>query len=81
MQVTVLVFAQLTDAVGTDRVTIELPGGATAADALDALIAQHPSVGVTRNQIALAIDDAYCAAETRLEDGQTLALIPPVSGG
>ena len=76
-----LLFAQLAEAVGHERLTIDLPQGATAADALDALAADHPAIGRMRETLAVAVNERYGSATTPLAGGDTVALIPPVSGG
>lgn len=81
MQCQVLLFAQLAESIGTDRLTIELPNGATVNDALSKLATNHEIIVQMRNSIAVAINEQYCNAETLINDGDTLALIPPVSGG
>lgn len=81
MQCQVLLFAQLAQAIGTDRITIELSNGATVSDALNELAQKHESIAQMRNSLAVAINEQYCNANTVINDGDTLALIPPVSGG
>ena len=81
MQCTVLAFAQLAEKLGTDRVSLELPAGSTVAAALDALAADHAPIAQLRTILAVAVNDCYCNTSTMLNDGDTLALIPPVSGG
>ncbi len=81
MQCTVLVFAQLAETLGTDRVSLELAAGSTVAAALDELTATHPAIARLRPVLAVAVNDCYCNTATQLNDGDTLALIPPVSGG
>ena len=81
MQCTVLVFAQLAETLGTDRVSLELAAGSTVAAALDTLAATHAPIAQLRPVLAVAVNDRYCDTSTLLNDGDTLALIPPVSGG
>lgn len=81
MKCTVLLFAQLREAVGCDRLSIELPDGSTVADALDVLARKHPSIAAMRSSIAVAVDEMYRPPTFALMDGCTVALIPPVSGG
>ena len=78
---TILLFAHLTDAVGQSQLTIELPGSATVNDALDTLIGRHSQVQQHRGTLAVAVNDRYADLDTKLNDGDTIALIPPVSGG
>ena len=81
MQCEVLLFAQLAEAIGHDRLTVDLPGGATVADALDALSNDHAAIVDMRPTLAVAVNERYGKGSTALADGDTIALIPPVSGG
>ena len=44
MKCTVLLFAQLREAVGKERLSIELPNGSRVGVALDALSKQHQAI-------------------------------------
>jgi len=81
MKCAVLVFAQLAESIGQRTFTIDLPDDATVRDALDKLAADHDSIAAMKDRIAVAIDERYQPMTTRLTEGSTIALIPPVSGG
>lgn len=81
MQIHVLLFAQLADAAGQRKLLLELADGATASDAFDAVVTKHASLADMRHRIAFAVNEKYAQANHTLHDGDTLALIPPVSGG
>lgn len=83
-------FADLAETAGSKEVDVE--GGETVGEALDALLAAHPEledqvldesgevrdhVNVLRNGEALAAEEL----ETPIAEGDELALFPPVSGG
>ena len=87
-------FANLAEAADTRRVTVDAEPGDTFRDAFDQLLAAHPELedevldeeGEIRDHIRVlrndhdpfVTDDGY---DTVLEDGDELALFPPVSGG
>jgi molybdopterin converting factor subunit 1 len=77
----VLLFARPRELAGTGAVNLELPDGATAADAFEALSRQTPALAGMRAKIRCAVDGAYAGWETRLGDGCEVALIPPTAGG
>ena len=77
----VLLFAQLAEALGAREVALELDEGATVGAALDRLAAEHDAVRAIRGQIAVAVDERYVDETAIVNDGATIALIPPVSGG
>ena len=81
MRCTVLLFAQLAEDVGKDQLTLDVANGATVADALAALADQHEAIASMRGALEMAVNEQYCPVTTVLQDGDTVALIPPVSGG
>lgn len=75
-------FAVLRERAGRDRVELELPPGATVADALAALAELPELAGVlAKLPVQLAVNRDYACERTRLRAGDELALIPPLSGG
>ena len=77
----VLLFAGLAEAVGKDSVTIELAEGANVTDAVSALCRDHEAIASMRDALAVAVNEQYRPGTTALRDGDTIAIIPPVSGG
>jgi molybdopterin synthase catalytic subunit len=82
MTVRVRLFAILREGAGRDAVDVELPEGATVADALAAL-ARLPGLSepLERMAVRMAVNREYADAGTRLAAEDELALIPPISGG
>ena len=81
MKISVRLFAGAREAVGAGTVTLEIPVGATAGDALRELVSQHPSLQRLAAVSRLAIDGVYASADAPLNEGTELAILPPVSGG
>lgn len=81
MKVTVLYFQALREAAGTESETLELGDEATAGDALEAAIVRHGALEEHRQSIFIAVNEEWTAADQRLNNGDTVALMPPVSGG
>jgi molybdopterin synthase sulfur carrier subunit len=83
MKVTVRFFAALREALGPVEV-IELPAGATAATARDALIARGGAFAQALSRgraVRCAVDQVMADDDTSLADGAELAFFPPVTGG
>jgi MoaE-MoaD fusion protein len=76
MKVRVRLFAGLRERAGAGEIEIDLPEGASVADALERLA--HVSGGM---RVVLAVNREYATPDSRLEADDELALIPPVSGG
>lgn len=81
MVVNVHLFALLRERAGTGTVTLPLPDGTTVETAIATLMQQYPSLGGAVSKICYAVNRDYANGQTRLYDGDDLALIPPVSGG
>jgi molybdopterin converting factor subunit 1 len=82
MTVTVRLFAILRERAGSDSIEIDLPEGATVADAF-AQLAAAPGLGelIDSRSLRMAVNREYAAATTSIGPGDELALIPPISGG
>jgi molybdopterin converting factor subunit 1 len=81
MQIRVRLFAALRDAAGRPEARLELPGGATAEAAWQALVEDHPALAPKRASLAVSVNRVYASFETVLQDADEVAFIPPVSGG
>ncbi|HEX4753346.1 MAG TPA: molybdenum cofactor biosynthesis protein MoaE [Solirubrobacterales bacterium] len=82
MTVKVRLFAILRQRAGQDSVEIELPDDATVSDAFERL-AEAPGLGelVERLPLRMAVNREYASAGTRINPGDELAVISPISGG
>src|SRR4051794_23075749 len=81
MRVTMLYFAAARERAGVPSEAVELPDGATAAQALAAACERHPGRKATAPRLRVAVDEVSAALDRRLRDGAQIALTPPVSGG
>mgnify|MGYP001571652632 CR=1 FL=1 len=81
MKVTIFLFALYREKAGRNRLEVDLPEGATAGDAVRRVARDVPPLGPLLATAALAVNTEYAGPDTRLRDGDELALIPPVSGG
>jgi molybdopterin converting factor small subunit len=77
----VLCFASARDAVGAASTGLELGAEATVADALALLAELHPALRSLLPALRVAMDEEFVTGATALQDGATIALLPPVSGG
>jgi molybdopterin synthase catalytic subunit len=82
MRVSVRLFAILRERAGRDEMEIDLPDGATVAEAMEALRSE-PGLDepLGRMRVAMAVNREYAGPDTALAAGDELALVPPVSGG
>jgi molybdopterin converting factor subunit 1 len=80
MSVTVLLFASYADALGTSRLELELPAGATVADVL-ADMSRRPGARQLPPSPLVAVNQRYATPSSRVSSGDEVAIIPPVAGG
>jgi len=79
--VRIRLFAMQREQAGTRDLPVELADGASIEDAWAALVARFPVLGPGRASVRFARNGEYAEPSTRLEDGDEVAMIPPVSGG
>ncbi|RNA70054.1 molybdopterin converting factor subunit 1 [Alteribacter keqinensis] len=75
----VLLFAELEDAAGKRKIELDM-ADVTVADVRERLVAEYP--GLRRIDRAMpAVNEEYAEADEKVNAGDTVAFIPPVSGG
>lgn len=81
IRIEVLYFAHVRERVGTPAETFELPAGSTVQDAVNRIVAKHPTVFELLPHIRVALDGEFVGLEVPLPARAELVLIPPVAGG
>jgi molybdopterin converting factor subunit 1 len=81
MMLEVLLFARLREVCGQRQMRIELAVGATVADCFAHLAESFPELRGSRESVVVAINEEYATWTDQPADGDTVAFIPPVSGG
>jgi len=81
MRVRVLFFGILKDLAGKSVDFLDLPEGASVADLLSHYASSAPRMKESLAALAVAVNQQYSEAERKLQSGDEVALLPPVSGG
>ncbi len=76
-----LLFALYRERAGAGELWLELPSGSRVADARHALLRRLPGLAPRAEDIVVALNAEYARPDQPLNEGDELALIPPVSGG
>jgi molybdopterin synthase catalytic subunit len=81
MKLKVLYFATLRDRAGLKEESFRLARGATVADLKLAVIERHPEVEEALRTSICAVNRDFALDELELQEGDEIAIFPPVSGG
>ncbi len=81
MKIRLLYFHRAREAAGRSSETADLPARATSTDALAWAVNQHPALAPIRSILRVAINEEYAPIDRPLADGDTVAFLPPISGG
>ncbi len=81
MTIKVLYFSSIKDKLKKSSEQINIPEGATLKDLIKLLKEKYPEIQENLDKAMFAINEEYAEKDTVLKDGDTVAVIPPVSGG
>src|ERR1700753_3559782 len=81
MKVLVLFFGALKEVAGRSSETVDLPEDSSAQGVLAKLVEKYPRIRQSLASIAIAVNQQYCGPDTKLRDGDEIALLHRVSGG
>jgi molybdopterin synthase sulfur carrier subunit len=80
--INVLYFAAIRDLMGRPSEVVELPEGVEDLGRLVAFLEQsRPALRGMLGSVRFAVGDEFASLERKLQPGDVVALIPPVSGG
>ena len=81
MKVPVELFSSLRPLAGFDKLSVDLPDGASVAKLLDELYARFPRMREADRSLLVAIGVEFARRDAILRSGDAVALMPPVQGG
>jgi sulfur-carrier protein len=81
LRVTVLFFGPVRELLAIDQESVEVPNGGTLADLFDLYAARFPQLAAFRASLVASRNQEFVAWDTRLAENDTIAFLPPVSGG
>jgi len=79
--VTIKLFAVYQEILGVPELVWELPEQSVVGEVVDRLIQTHPQLKQWRDLTCFGVNLNFVPADTTLQDGDEVVLIPPVSGG
>ena len=79
--VTVKLFAAYQEAYGVPELKLELPAQTSVKEVLDRLVNERPELEQWRDLTRFGVNLKFVPADTPLQNGDEVVMIPPVSGG
>lgn len=81
LNIKVLFFASARELTGKLNTIVTIAEGSSTEDLTQLLLSVFPELDIKANRMSLAINQTYCRSETILNDGDEVAILPPISGG
>ena len=82
MTIVVLYFAALRELLGKSEETLSgLPSSLTIKALAERLVESHPALSPHLGSVRFALNESFVDSSAQVTEGDTVALIPPVSGG
>jgi molybdopterin converting factor subunit 1 len=81
VRIRLLFFAFYRDLAGAAELSYELPHGSTGASLVMLLRARGDGLARLPARPVIAVNQEYTALDCELQDGDEVALLPPVAGG
>ncbi len=79
--VTIKLFAIYQEVYGIPELIRQFPPETTVSDVLSLIIEEHPQLKKWQKITRFSINYKFVEGDTKLQDGDELVFIPPVSGG
>lgn len=81
MRIKVKVFASIRDICGFDEKDLIVSDSIKLNEVISLFIKNNQELAGKKDTLLIAVNEEYCKLDRTLEDGDTLAIFPPVSGG
>lgn len=81
MKITIKLFARLRELAGVDTLEYDVAEATTVSDLIQNLQSEHPQLAEVAARTIISLNRDFVEADTRLSEGDEIALFPPVSGG
>lgn len=81
MRIRVLYFQNLKKVTGSAEEPVDVSSGATVGDLASILAGRHPALAPLLPSVLFAVNEEHALRDRPLGEGDTVAVMPPFSGG
>lgn len=81
LKVTVRLYAGHKERVGQSKILLQLPKDASVRSLAEKMLVLFPDIAPNPENLVVAVNERYVDHIQKLQEGDEVALIPPVSGG
>jgi len=81
MRIKIKVFASVRDICGFNEKELIVSDSIKLNEVIDLFIKSNQALSEKKETLLIAVNEEYCRMDRTLEEGDTLAIFPPVSGG
>ena len=81
MRIKIKVFASIRDICGFNEKELIVSDSIKVNEVMDLFIKGNQELSDKKDSLLIAVNEEYCRMDRILEDGDILAIFPPVSGG
>ena len=81
MRIKIKVFASIRDICGFDEKELIVSDSIKVNEVIDLFIKANREFTDKKDILLVAVNEEYCRMDRTLEDGDVMAIFPPVSGG
>lgn len=81
MSVRVLLFAELKDIIGSHSIELDVEKGMSVEQILCQALGDHPQKKIWQDHVLYAVNEEQVAKDHIAQDGDVVALMPPMTGG
>ncbi len=81
MKVKIALFSVYREAVGEKEIEIEIGDDAKIKDVVQLLVERYPSLRKLIEYAIFSINYEYADENSRIREGDTIAIFPPIGGG
>ena len=81
MEIEIRLYATLRDKIGERRITVDLEEPFDVKNLTETVKAKYPVMSESVDSAVVSVNRAFATMETPVNEGDEIAMFPPVSGG